>query len=433
MTGGGGTGASITLAGLVADASGGMTFAGNAVTTVTGASTYTGPTVISGGTLTAGVASVANVSGALGDNSAVSLANSAGVVLNLNGNNTQVGSLTGGGAAGGNVVLGSATLTVGGNNTSPAAYAGAISGAGSLDKIGTGTFTLSGTANGFTGGTTIASGVLQLGSSLALGNSSSTRSVAVTVSGGTLDLHGVSPAIDLLSGGTGAVDDLASSASTLTLGSYNGSSTYSGAIQSTSGAVSLVKTGTGAFDLTGTNTYSGITKVTGGTLQFATPASLYYGGSGSWTSANITGGSGATLTVNVGGTSDFSPTQAGTLLTNLTGTNSGLLAGSTFGFDTTNATAPVVFPSAIQNSGGGTAAVGIAKFGPGTLYLANASNSYGGPTTVNAGELVLQGQNSGTGLVTVKNSTPGALSVLSLQNGGAWEAVPRTPDWPRST
>jgi len=42
------------------------------------------------------------------------------------------------------VTLGGATLSVGGDNTSPAAYAGVIAGAGALTKIGTGTLTLSG-------------------------------------------------------------------------------------------------------------------------------------------------------------------------------------------------------------------------------------------------------------------------------------------------
>ena len=40
------------------------------------------------------------------------------------------------------MTLGTATLTVGGDNTSPAAYAGAISGSGGVTKIGTGTLAL---------------------------------------------------------------------------------------------------------------------------------------------------------------------------------------------------------------------------------------------------------------------------------------------------
>ena len=153
----------------------------NFTLTLSGANTYTGPTTLTGGTLKAGVASVANVSGAFGNNSAVTLSNSAGVVLDIAGFNTQIGSLTGGGASGGNVILGTAgnarTLTVGGDNTSPAAYAGVISQAGGLTKIGTGTQILSGT-NTYTGGTNVSGGTLTFA-----GSSSGTLG-AITVSGG---------------------------------------------------------------------------------------------------------------------------------------------------------------------------------------------------------------------------------------------------------
>ncbi len=124
-----------------------------------GANTYTGGTTINAGTLAAGVASVPNVSGAFGNNSAVSFANTAGALMDITGFNTQVGSLSGGGATGGNITLGAATLTTGGDNTSPAAYAGAISGTGGLVKIGTGTQILAG-ANSSTGDITVNGGIL---------------------------------------------------------------------------------------------------------------------------------------------------------------------------------------------------------------------------------------------------------------------------------
>ena len=120
----------------------GITKIGTGTQTFSGNNTYTGPTTVNGGTLKAGVATVTNISGAFGVNSAVSMANAAGATLDITGFDTQIGSLTGGGALGGNVTLGTATLTLGADNTSPAAYAGVISSTGvpatSVIKIGTG-------------------------------------------------------------------------------------------------------------------------------------------------------------------------------------------------------------------------------------------------------------------------------------------------------
>jgi autotransporter-associated beta strand protein len=54
------------------------------------------------------------------------------------------------------MMLGTGTLTTGGNNTSTT-YTGIVSGTGGLTKAGTGVFTLSG-ANTYTGATTINAG-----------------------------------------------------------------------------------------------------------------------------------------------------------------------------------------------------------------------------------------------------------------------------------
>ena len=286
----------------------------------------------------------------------------------------------------------------------------------------------SGFPNTYTGGTTLSSGTIQL----AIGGTLSGPG-ALTMSGSTLlDTNGQSVAIGAVSG-TGTINNVAGGGTTtLSLGNGNGSGTFKGAIQNTSGTTSLVKNGTGTQVLGGADNYTGTTTVNAGILQFTKPASLYNGTQASWTSANITAGSLATLAVNVDTVGDFTPAQAGTLLANLTGANSGLAAGSLFGIDTTNGTATVVFPTAIQNSGGGTAAVGFTKFGTGTLQLTNASNSYSGPTTVVNGQLILLGANSNAtppGLVTVTNSTAAPRSSRS-STPAPWAAAATTKSGP---
>lgn len=136
---------------------GAVTKAGAANLTLSGANTYGGTTTINAGTLTAGVATQA-----FGVGSPVVLANAAGVVLDLAGFNTTIGSLAGAGATGGQVVLGAGNLTMGGNNSSTT-FSGPISGSGAVTKSGTGTMTYAGTtANTYTGITSILDGTLVL-------------------------------------------------------------------------------------------------------------------------------------------------------------------------------------------------------------------------------------------------------------------------------
>ena len=196
------TTANITFSTGAISGAGNITKIGTGTVTLSGANTYTGATTVSQGTLKAGVASVANTSGAFGNNSAVTLANTAGATLDITGFNTQIGSLTGGGATGGNVTLGAATLSVGGDNTSPGAFAGVISGTGGLTKIGTGTLTFSG-ANSYTGTTTITAGTLDL----AFNQSFSTVSLA----GGTLKLSSATTTITTLSLSASSTIDFSSS------------------------------------------------------------------------------------------------------------------------------------------------------------------------------------------------------------------------------
>ena len=119
-----------TLSGAISG-TGGLTKIGLGTLTLSGAGTYSGPTAVNAGTLQAGATS------AFSPNSAYTV--SSGAILDLNSFNQAIGSLAGAG----NVMLGSATLTTGNDNTSTA-FSGGISGTGGLTKIGLGTLTLSG-------------------------------------------------------------------------------------------------------------------------------------------------------------------------------------------------------------------------------------------------------------------------------------------------
>lgn len=156
-------------------------------------------------------------------------------------------------------------LSIGQNDSSPAAYSGALSGGGSLAKVGLGTLTLTGT-NSYSGGTTVSGGTLE-------GNSTSLQ---------------------------GAITNN----STVT---FNQSSdgTYAGAM---SGSGSLTKSGSGKLTVSGANTYTGVTSVTGGTLLV--DGSLANGGVEVYGGATL-GGKG---TIGVGG---------GTVKIGATGTGTG--------------------------------------------------------------------------------------------------------------
>jgi autotransporter-associated beta strand protein len=137
--------------------------------------------VTGGGTISISQGTISTfTAGSSASGTAFALANTAGVTLDVSVNNLSIGSLTGGGGTGGSVTLGSKTLTVGGDNTSPAAFAGVISGTGVLAKTGTGALTLSGT-NTYSGATTVGAGTLALS-----GSGSISNTPTITVAAGAL-------------------------------------------------------------------------------------------------------------------------------------------------------------------------------------------------------------------------------------------------------
>jgi fibronectin-binding autotransporter adhesin len=212
-----------------------------------------------------------------------------GALLELNGTDQQIGSLSG--ARGSYVDLGGATLTVGGSGNT--AFAGTIYGTGGFVYSGGSTLTLSG-ANSYSGTTTVSAGTLQAGSA---GAFSSNSDYVVT---STLDLNSYSPTIGSLAGSGTVTDSAASTTSVLTVG--DGISTaFSGVIQNGSGTVGLdVVVGSSTFTLSGANTYTGPTQINTGTLQVNTnviPSAVTIGPSGT-----LDGNGGTGQVTNLGGT-----------------------------------------------------------------------------------------------------------------------------------
>ena len=314
------------------------------VVTLSGANTFSGPLSVSTN-LKAGVASVPGVSGPFGLNAPVIMDTATGSTLDLNGFNVAIGSITGGTAASGNVVLGSSRLTFGGDNTSPAPYAGRITGTGGIVKVGSGVQVFSTSSQTMTGGVTVEEGTLSLVGNAGFDGGFFSNTQTFTVNeGGVLEYNGdwITKANNIynINGGTLAMTkstgDLTinyinnlnlTNGFTIGSGSYrignntNATHTFSGdegnvvatgfglvkngAIQTinlvvndgledadltVSGVIydvggltgsNLVKQGAGKMILTANNTYNGPTNITSGTLQIGDGGSNGSFGTGS--------------------------------------------------------------------------------------------------------------------------------------------------------
>ncbi len=235
---------------------GGLTLNGTGTLQLTGTgSIYSGDTTITSGTLQAGATNT------FSPNSLITLANSASALLDLNNFNNTIRALSGGGASGGNVHLGSGTLTISGAfiNT----YSGAISGSGGLTinvpanalilNAASGTSTYSGT-------TSVVAGNLIAGGA----NSLSPNSIVSLASGATLDITAAGNEIANLSGAAGANVLLGNNTLRLINDTHN--ETYNGAITGVSGGLRVTLGSTGSITLGGTNSYGGNTLVESGTL-----------------------------------------------------------------------------------------------------------------------------------------------------------------------
>ena len=277
--------------------------------------------------------------------------------------------------------------------------------------------------NTYSGGTIINSGSL---STAATGNSTDTYlgSGPITVNpGATLALNRTYLA-NTLTLNNATITCGNSFASTLTgqitlvgLNTLNvsGGLTFSSNITGTGG---LIKTNSSAVTVAGTTiNYTGPTIINGGSLIFPKASALYNGNSAYWTPAYITVGNGGAMIVNVGGTGEFTASQAGTLFGGLgTVSNNGLLNGSSIGFNTGNAGATVQTISATitDSTGTGGGVVGLKHYGASgtTLELTGANTFSGTVVSDNNGTLKVSSINSVT-----TNAVTGAVHSASSSLG----------------
>lgn len=222
--------------------------------------------------------------------------------------------------------------------------------------------------------------------------------------GGKLDLRGYAATVGTLSslgGSAGIVTSSRPGTVTLILDPLL-AGRFSGTIENGAGTLSLVKDGAELQVLAGTNTYTGTTRIAEGILQFANPSALYNDNTAAWTSVNLIVEPGAVAGFTVGDTGAFTMAQVNALLSQ--STNDGLFKPGAFvGIEPAHPFLPLgVNP--LSDLQGGTAPLGFAKLGGGTVYLLG-SHSYTGGTLIHDGLLYLTAneQLSDAGSLTVRN------------------------------
>ena len=395
---------------------------------LSGNNNYTGGTQVTGGILRAGSTTAFGTAG-------VTLDNTAGVVLDLNGFSNSVSALNGGGTTGGNVTLGAQTLTI---TNGGFTYAGSISGTGNLIKTGPGVQTLSGCNSSYSGTTTISGGMLSVDclvnglSNSSIGSSSSAAGNLV-LNGGTLRYVGAGGSTDrqftlggsatINSSGTGAIAFTntaavtmpGAGARTLTLGGTNiGDNVLGAQLTNTDGGgiVSLTKTDGGTWRLSNAgSTYTGVTSILGGVLsvdKLANGGEVSSIGRSALGASNLVIGSGSTLRYTGAGdsTDRLFTLQTGVTFIESSGTgaiaftNTGTMGFSgtgarVFALGGTNTGANIMGISITDGTGGATT---VAKNDAGNWYL-TGNSTYTGPTTVNAGTLFI-GNGGTTGSIT---------------------------------
>lgn len=364
-----------------------MTKEGAGTLVLAGTNTYSGPTRINGGTLRAGSTQ------AFGSPSLVTLADVAGATLDLDGFNNKIGGLSGGGAAGGTVLLGGATLTIGGSN---ATFNGRISGSGGLVKDNTSTQTMVGCSNDYTGVTSIIRGTISVdcladgGQASGIGAASADAGNLVLRDSGILRYTGGDQATNrgfTLENSWGYVD-VSNAATTLN---------FSGIVE---GPGHLAKRGSGTLVLSGANTFAGAVAVEAGTLR-AGSSDAFDQGTSYLQMSNVAG---ALFDLN-GYDASFRYLLDG----GATGGNIDLGSG-TLTISNGGSYGGAIYAGAITGTGN------LVKNGGSYQRLTGCNSDYTGSTIINAGILEVTCLTDG-GLASSMGSSTAAASSLIL-NGG---------------
>jgi len=217
----------------------------------------------------------------------------------------------------------------------------------------------------------------------------------------TFDLRGFNQTINALNGTQGGsnssgnnyriITNGVTGTSILTVGNGGGSGTFRGQINSGTGNIQLVKTGTGNQTLNDQNSYTGGTRIDDGTLTLGHATDTLANGG----AVNVNGG---TLALGT-----YSDTVGAVTLTSGSITGSGTLTGTGSAFD--------VRSGSVSAKLGGS--VGLTKTTGDTVTLSGI-NSYTGLTDVQAGTLLVNGSTHSDSAVEVNGTaTLGGSGIIS--------------------
>jgi autotransporter-associated beta strand protein len=270
---------SLVLSSSTSNFNGGVNLTGGSLIFANTSTTVNG--VVSAGPIGIGTLTIGAGTTVLSDGTARTVPNP----VSITGNFAFGGELTGNNLIlGGAVSLGTSTPTV--TVTNPAVVSqlggtvGAVTGTGAvgLTKAGSGVLVLGSAGDTWTGATTVSGGVLRFGATQLLPNSD-----FVVAAGAELDINNSATVIGSLSGDTattgGLVTNIGGTATTLSVGADNSSTTFAGAFTSASaGSLNLTKIGSGTLTLTGAlSNATGVMTVNGGAVTLNSTGAVAWG------------------------------------------------------------------------------------------------------------------------------------------------------------